>query len=281
MVALHTFQNDGFSFDVDDSGGDGEPVVLLHGFPQTRTSWRHVTPGLVEAGYRVLAPDQRGYSPAARPTRRRDYALPLLVGDILALADTAGAERFHVVGHDWGGAVAWGLAGSHPDRVATVTSLSTPHPRAMVASMVRSTQALHSWYMLALQLPKLPELVLGSRRMADRVRKRLIDSGLPADAAAESVELLRTGGARGAVNWYRALPFGSPKEAMQPVTVPTLYVYGGQDFALTRAAADLTGRHVTGPYTYEVLPDVGHWIPETAADTTTRLILSHLEAHPI
>jgi pimeloyl-ACP methyl ester carboxylesterase len=277
MVSLLTFQNDGLSFDVDDSGGDGDAVILLHGFPQTRTSWHKVTPTLVDAGYRVLAPDQRGYSPAARPPGRREYALHKLVGDIVALADTANADRFHVIGHDWGGAVAWALAATKPERIASVTSLSTPHGRAMAASLPRSTQLLRSWYAAAFQLPVLPELAIrqdGGKRM----RAQLVGSGLPEAQADESVELLTSGAARTTINWYRAIPFSAADTAGK-VTVPALYVYGAKDFALTRTAADLTGRYITGPYRYEVLEDVGHWIPEHP-ELLNPLLLAHLSAHP-
>ena len=277
---LRTFTHDRLTFDVDDTGGDGDVAVLLHGFPQTKASWADVAPALSAAGYRVLAPDQRGYSPGARPPRRRDYAMGHLVGDVLALADAAGAARFHVVGHDWGGAVAWALGATHPERLASLTSLSTPHPRAMVGSLVRSTQALRSWYMGLLQLPWLPERLIGSDAGARRFRAILVDSGLPEHHAEACMALLHGGGAHGAMSWYRAIPFGSP-QAAGDITVPTLYVYGAQDFALTRAAADLTGRHVTGPYRYEVLDGAGHWLPEAAAHEVSALLLDHLAAHPL
>lgn len=275
MTPLTRYEHAGLTFDVDDSGGEGDVVILLHGFPQSKSSWHRVAPVLAEAGYRVLAPDQRGYSPGARPRRRRDYALAHLVGDVVALADAAGAQRFHVVGHDWGGAVAWGLGASQPERVASLASLSTPHPRAMAASLVRSTQLLRSWYMLAFQVPALPERLLSR---GGRMRKELASSGLPPEQVEESVRLMAGGAARGALGWYRALPFGSPSLAAD-VTVPALYVYGAQDFALGRKAADLTGSHVTGPYRYEVLEDVGHWIPELG-DRLNPILLEHLAAHP-
>lgn len=279
MAPLLTFQHDGLSFDVDDSGGDGDVVMLLHGFPQTKASWRHVTPALVGAGYRVVAPDQRGYSPGARPRRRRDYSLDHMVGDALALADAAEASRFHVVGHDWGGAVAWGLGAAHADRVASLTSLTTPHGRALAGSMVRSTQLLRSWYMLAFQLPGLPERMLTTKG-GDRAREQLAKGGLTGASLDDSVELLTSGGARGALSWYRGAPF-SPRHLAAPVTVPSLYVYGTDDFALGRKAADLTSRYVTGPYRFEVLEGVGHWIPDDAADRVNPMLLEHLAAHPV
>ncbi|MEJ7585388.1 MAG: alpha/beta fold hydrolase, partial [Acidimicrobiales bacterium] len=128
---MKTFTNDGLTFEVSDRGPeDGPVVILLHGFPQTAECWAGVAPRLADAGLRVLAPNQRGYSPQARPTGRRAYLLNLLMGDVLALADSAGAERFHLVGHDWGAVVAWSVAAEHPERVASLTTLSVPHPRA-------------------------------------------------------------------------------------------------------------------------------------------------------
>src|SRR3954453_17931799 len=136
---MDEFTRGRLTFDVTDAGtADGDVVVLLHGYPENRTSWRAVTPLLTAAGYRVLSPDQRGYSPRARPKRRRDYRITELVEDIAALVDASGADKVHLVGHDWGGAVAWAFASLHPERLHTVSSLTTPHPRAMVASMVRS-----------------------------------------------------------------------------------------------------------------------------------------------
>ncbi|MFZ2548876.1 MAG: alpha/beta fold hydrolase [Candidatus Microthrix subdominans] len=274
-MALTSYRNDGLTFEVDDSGGESEAVVLLHGFPQTRTSWAGLTPHLVDAGYRVLAPDQRGYSPGARPRRRRDYGIGRLVGDVVALADVAGLERFHVVGHDWGGGAAWALAERHPERLLSLTSLSTPHPRAMVASMVRSNQALKSWYMLAFQLPWLPEAIIKSNRGGKRVRGALIDAGMTPNEADDRMELLRNGAARGALGWYRALPFAGRQES-HPTAVPTLYIYSTGDVALSRKAADLTENYVSGPYRYEVLEGVSHWIPDDAADMVAPMILEHL-----
>lgn len=278
-MALTSFRNDGLTFDLDDSGGDGEAVVLLHGFPQSRTCWSELTPHLVAAGYRVLAPDQRGYSPGARPTRRRDYAIDLLVGDVEALADAAELDRFHVVGHDWGGFLAWALAERRPDRLLSMTSLSTPHPRAMASAMLRSTQLLKSWYMGLFQLPWLPEAAIRSARGGRRIRDAFIDSGMSRSEADDRLAMLRDGAARGALGWYRALPFAGPPKG-GTVEVPALYVYSTDDVALGRKAADLTANHVVGPYRYEVLEGVSHWIPDVAADTVAPMILEHLAAYP-
>ncbi len=279
MTALRTFEHDGLVFDVDDSGGAGDLVVLLHGYPQTRRCWDRVTPVLVAAGYRVVAPDQRGYSPGARPGGRRDYALDRLVGDLIALADAAGADRFHVVGHDWGGAVAWAAAAWHPERLTTMTTLATPHFRALLWSMVSSGQLLRSWYMLFCQLPWLPEAAVAGDRAGAVFARTLVRSGLSEDRAREYVRFLQEGAAGPALNWYRAMPFNSPVR-LAPVTVPVLHLHGSADFALTRRSADLTGRYVEGEYRYQVLDGVSHWIPEEAADVALPLILEHLWTHP-
>lgn len=265
-------------FDVTDEGPvDGEVVVLLHGYPENRSSWLAVTPLLTAAGYRVLAPDQRGYSPRARPLRRRDYRITELVGDVLALVDASGAGRVHLVGHDWGGAVAWAFATLHPDRLKTVTSLTTPHPRAFLGSMLRSGQLLHSWYMLFYQLPWLPEQGY-TPRMEKTLRRTLAKTGLPEDAIDRYVTpLTEPEAARAAINWYRGLPLSKPLHGK--VTVPTLYVYATGDAFLGRKAADLTGDHIDAPYRYEVLDGMSHWLPEQAPDVVARLVLEHAGAH--
>ena len=222
---LRTFRHDGLTFDFQDSGGDGEPVVLLHGYPGNHRSWDRMAPALVAAGYRVLALDQRGYSPGARPRARRAYALDCVTGDLLALADAAGLDRFHVVGHDWGGAVAWATAAWHPDRLASITSLTTPHMRALLRSMGSSTQGLRSLYMVFCQLPWLPEASVTSGPGGRAFVRTLVTTGLSEARAEEYLRVLRSGAARYALHWYRAMPFNR-LDKLTPVAVPTLYVYG-------------------------------------------------------
>ena len=273
---METFTRDGLTFDVADSppsttttgvttgvttGAAGPGVVVcLHGFPQDARSFAAVTPRLTRAGLRVLAPDQRGYSPGARPTGRRAYALTELVDDVLALLDAAGARSAHVVGHDWGGAVAWALAAWHPARVSSLTVLSTPHPAALRRAAVRSSQALNSSYMAAFQLPAVPERLLlagGGRFLRESLRR----SGLPVHLAERYVERLREPGAlTAALSWYRAIPLGGPPVGR--VQVPVTYLHGWQDPFFSRAAVTGTGDHVVGPFRRRVL-DTGHWVPES------------------
>ena len=279
---MREFSRGGFTFDVTDSADGGGPadapvMVLLHGFPENRTSWLAMTPLLEAAGFRVLAPDQRGYSPRARPLRRRAYVMPELVADVLTLVDASGADKVHVVGHDWGGGVAWAFAHAHPDRLHTVTSLTTPHPRAMAKAMVVGTQALHSWYMAVFQLPFLPEAAITARG-GRNFKRGLVDAGLPEEAAERYAAPLRDRtAARAAVNWYRGLPLARAPKGK--VTVPAMYVYATGDRFLGRKAADLTADYVAAPYRYEVLEGRSHWLPEEAPDEVAQLVIEHARAH--
>lgn len=270
MGHLQQYHHDGLTFDVQDAGPqDGPPVVLLHGFPQDASAWDGVAGLLHGRGVRTLAPHQRGYSVGARPVRARAYALPWLVGDVLALLEAAGLERAHVVGHDWGGFVAWALAAWHPERVSAVTVLSTPHPAALRWAVRHAGQARRSWYVGAFQVPVLPELVLA--RMMDR--GALVRTGLPAQDAQRYARRLGTRQAlRGPVNWYRgARVRGTP--AVGTVAVPTTFAWGSKDPFLGRAAAERTSRHVRGDYRFVEL-DGGHWLPERRPDQVAQAVLS-------
>jgi pimeloyl-ACP methyl ester carboxylesterase len=164
---MERYRRGGLVFDVHDAGPpDGSVVVLLHGFPQRNDSWNAVIDRLAAQGYRCLAPNQRGYSPGARPSRRRDYRMSELVADIGALIDASGARRVHLVGHDWGAAVAWAAAAEMPERLATVSPISVPHPAAFIKSITTSRQGMASWYMYVFQLPRIPEWVLMRRNGA-------------------------------------------------------------------------------------------------------------------
>ena len=250
-------------------------MILLHGFPEDRECWSEIGASLTSAGYRVLAPDQRGYSPQARPAGRRSYASAELRADILALADTAGANRFDVVGHDWGGFVAWDLAARHPDRVNSCTSLSTPHPATIRDVGFRSPQLLRSWYMFFFQLPRIPEWVMRTAG-PDRLAQQMARDGLdPETAARYARRIVARGEITGPLNWYRALPF-SMREPVPDVAVPSLYVWSDGDRYLTRAAAEATARHVLSPYRFEILTGMSHWLPSGAPDRVAPLLLDHL-----
>jgi pimeloyl-ACP methyl ester carboxylesterase len=274
---METYSRVGLVFDVTDSGpDDGGIVVLLHGFPQNRHEWAGVTPRLTAAGYRVLAPDQRGYSPGARPAGRRAYVQSELVDDVVALIDAAGAQQVHVVGHDWGALVAWALTSRYPERVHTLTAVSVPHPKAFAWAMPRG-QALRSWYMAMFQLPGLPERLLPTRRGLTFIG----GAGLSAEQMNGYVEPLGRDGLTAALNWYRALPWSQREKGYaRRSTVPTTYVWSDGDTALGRAGAEATERFVSAPYRFAVLPGVSHWIADEAPDALADLVLDRISGSP-
>jgi pimeloyl-ACP methyl ester carboxylesterase len=262
-----------------DGPEDGELVVLLHGFPQTSASWRDQIAALAAAGYRALAPDQRGYSPRARPTELAAYAMPELVSDVIAFADALGAERFHLAGHDWGGAVAWQVAGRHPDRLHTLAAISTPHPEALLRAYhgdLGGDQAERSGYMTFFRQPDSQDRMLEND--AAIFRLLFAGSGMPEGREQPYIEALGTPQALGAaLNWYRAASVADA-EGLGPITTPTLYVWSTDDLALGREAAEATAQCVEGPYRFAVIEGVSHWVPEQAPDRLNRLLLDHISS---
>ena len=256
------FRRNGLELRAIDSGpADGEPVVLLHGFPQRTSSWNQVVPLLHVAGLRTLVLDQRGYCESARPRGRRAYRLSALIGDVTGLLDAAGLPDAHVVGHDWGAVVAWGLAAAQPERVRTLTAVSVPHPAAFLTAMVRSDQLLRSWYMGFFQLPLVPEKVLGSPGpLPERALARM--GMTPEMIERYRREMVESGAIPGGLGWYRALPFASPGATTARVQVPTTFVWSDRDPALGRGGAERTGDHVDADYRFVELRGVSHWIPD-------------------
>ena len=275
---MDQYFRDGLTFDVRDAGpADGEPVVWLDGFPQDARSFDRLAPVLHGAGLRTLAPDQRGYSPMARPRGRAAYRSRELVDDVLALLDAAGLDSAHVVGHDWGGALVWALGAWHADRVRTLTVLSVPHPGAMARALLTSDQALRSTYMGAFQAPVLPERLLLAAGGAP-LRRMLRQSGLPDHLADHYVRRMREPGAlTAALNWYRAIPWHA-RDPVGQVAVPTLHVWSTDDAFLGRAATEDTGRFCSASYRLEVLEGVPHWIPELAAERVGELVVAHVKS---
>ncbi len=279
---VHELAVGGHTFRARTAGPEEAPVVLLlHGFPQTSRCWTAELAALADAGYRAVAVDQRGYSPGARPGDPAAYAMPHLVDDVLGLVDALGGGPVHLVGHDFGGSVAWTVAGHHPDRVRTLTVASTPHPLAFVrayqagATGDSSDQNRRSGYMRAFR--ETPRGELEAQLLADGgAGLRLVFAGLPEAAVDAHVrDLSEPGALVAAIDWYRAMS-AKASAAVPPCAVPTLYVWGDGDPAIGRDAAVATADHVTGPYRFEVLEGVGHWIPELAPDRFTSLLLEHL-----
>ncbi|MCW2823635.1 MAG: alpha/beta hydrolase [Aeromicrobium sp.] len=260
------------TFDVRSSGPeDGDPIILLHGFPETSMSWLEVAPRLADAGFRVHAPDQRGYSPGARPTGVQAYDTGLLAADVIGLADALGLTTFHLVGHDWGSAVAWVVAAEHPDRVRTLTAVSLPHLAAYnrALSADPDQQAKAAYIGLFRQAGKAEELLLadGARRLT-----AMFGDAVPVGLVVRYVaHLAEPGALTAALNWYRAM---TPALADTPhVRVPTTFVWGTDDMAIGRAGAEACGDFVDADYRFIELAGVGHWVPEQAPDTLAEAII--------
>lgn len=255
----------------------GEAVVLLHGYPQSAESWRDTASWLGDEGYRAIAPSLRGYSPGANPRDPTSYAMAELIEDVLQIAGAEAVDRFHVVGHDWGGALAWMLAGAQPERLLSLTVLSTPHPAALRAALRSSTQMLRSGYMGLFRIPRIPETLLEFGGYAQLgIGARL--SGLPGPAwERDRAQLERVGGLRGPLNWYRGTARAMGRA--HRIAVPTLYVWGKHDLFLGGKAARLTENYVDGEYRFVEL-DAGHWLPDRNAEELHRLLGEHLGSHP-
>ena len=272
MDRITTFERAGLSFDVRDEGPvEGEVVVLLHGFPQLNTVWSKVAPLLHAAGYRTLAPNQRGYSAKARPSGRRPYRISEIADDVHALVDRIGTP-VHLVGHDWGAVAAWEAAGRHPDDLRSLVAVSIPHPAAYVRAALHG-QLLRSWYMAAFNLPAIPERIMTGRGWVGDGFTDLLH--MRPDARARYVaefrnDLDRT---RGALGWYRALPLQNMRGGRGDVTVPTTYIWSDRDPYASRAAAEACGRYVDAPYRFAVITGASHWLPDEEPRALAELIV--------
>jgi len=253
--------------------GSGTPVVLLHGWPDTGDLWRHQVPALTASGYRVVAPDLRGFGRSSKPTDLAAYAPPVLVGDLLGVLDTLEIDRAHLVGHDWGAAIAWMAAALAPGRVASITALSVGHPEALRSAGLRQREK--SWYMLLFQFAGIAERWLsddGFRNLRQWSAHPGIESVVErfTDPAALTASLAL----------YRAiLPPESLVEApapMPPVTVPAMGVWSSGDLALIEEGMTGSAAYVSGPWRYERIEDAGHWLQLDAPDKVNALLLDFL-----
>ena len=274
----------GLSFDAWIEGPpDGPLAILLHGFPQSRHSWRDQVAALAAAGFRAVAHDQRGYSPGARPDPAdlSNYAYDRLVGDVIEVAAACGREhgRFHLAGHDWGGQVAWGVADRHPDRIASPAILSRPHPSAFVEALLApdGDQKHRSRHHRAFLDPASARLL--TEDGARRLRRNLAGAGIPEPAIEDYAGVLGDPNAmEAALAWYRAQV--GLKADLGPIAAPTLYIWGDADETVGRAAAEGTARYVTGPYRFEILPGIGHFSTDQAGPRVSALLVEHFGRHP-
>ena len=258
--------------------GEGKPVVLLHGFPDSGRLWRHQVAALTGAGYRTVVPDQRGYGQSDKPTDVSAYSLPFLVADVIGMLDALSIERAHVVGHDWGAAGAWAVAIFAPDRVDHLVAMSVGHPSAFAAAGVEQRER-SSYMQLFVQEGVAEELLTRDNWSAFRAM-----SGHP-DIDAVIVDLERDGSLTPGLNWYRAnLPPGSSPAGDQaptvpnlgPVLVPTMGMWSSDDAALTEKQMIESGSFVQGPWRYERVDSAGHWLQLDRPEAVNALLLDFL-----
>jgi pimeloyl-ACP methyl ester carboxylesterase len=272
-------------FDTITAGAPNAPLaLLLHGFAESMHTWRAQVAALAAAGYRAIAPSQRGYSPGARPnvSDTANYRIDRLMDDAMAIATASGYgdARFHLVGHDWGGSIAWSLADRYPQRLASLTVLSRPHPNAFnrALQLPDGDQAHRSRHHKAFLEPDAADVVLADN--CKWLRERLAANGVPTASIEQHVGVLGNKAAmEAALAWYRAR--GAIRGPLGIIGVPTLYIWGDADDTVGRTAAEGTRDFVSAPYRFEVLPGVGHFAADQAPDRVNELLLQHLAAHPL
>nr|WP_087575698.1 alpha/beta hydrolase [Sphingomonas sp. CDS-1] len=275
MIETRCVSLNGLEFTVDIAGhGNEQTVLLLHGFPESRYMWHPQVEALSAAGFRVIAPDQRGYSTGARPAEQDSYRVELIVQDAADLMQALGIADFHLVGHDWGGQIAWLLASAHPDRIRTLSILSRPHPAAFARAMAEDPEqperSRHHRFL------KDPDAYARMRIDGLRpLREALETQHVPPEIAAVHIaKLAEPGGVEGAINWYRASGFTGAETPS--IDLPTLYIWGTEDATVGRYAAELTSDYVTGPFRFVTVAGAGHFIVDQCPDIVSNLLLDHI-----
>lgn len=256
--------------------GEGPAVLLLHGFPDSSHLWRHQISTLVDNGYRAVAPDLRGFGDSDRPPNVEDYSLMNVLSDLAMVLDALGIEKAHVVGHDWGAGTAWVFATFAPERTLSVTALSVGHPSSF--GQPRIEQLQRSWYMFMFQFEGVAEEWLSRDDWA--FARAWFGRNPEADKHIE--DLSRPGALTAGLNWYRAnIPPASwtaDRGRLPPIQVPAMGVWSSEDFALTEVQMKESEKFVDGPWRYEHIDGVGHWIPVEAAEKFNALLLEFLDS---
>jgi pimeloyl-ACP methyl ester carboxylesterase len=281
-IAIRYVKANGFEFRCREAGSEGEPVILLHGFPETSDQWSELIIELVGSGYRCLAPDQRGYGPGARPEAVDEYSLDRLASDVIGLADACGFERFHLVGHDWGAAVGWTVLRDHGQRVASWAALSVPHMASYGAAFELPEHRSHVGYIDSMLVPGKVEEEL-SRNGFEHLYQSWA-SFAPNKVLDYASVFTQPGALTASLNWYRA-NFANRAQrekafARFDVSVPTLTLWGNRDPFVGRPATAHEREFMRGPYRFMEL-DAGHWLMHEAAEVCRREIMAHVQAHPI
>jgi pimeloyl-ACP methyl ester carboxylesterase len=284
-----------------EGANDGEPVLLLHGFPQFSYEWRHQIKALATAGYRAVAPDLRGYNLSDKPEKVEDYAIGQLISDIGAFYQAFGWRKANIIAHDWGGGIAWAFVIYQPQLVSKYIAMDIPHPAAMAKAMQSGVQQLQrSWYMWFFQTPGAAEYAFGGENI-----DRFIDWVLlgkqegngdtitwgsgkhifsPEDIATYKQMLSQPGQLTAAINYYRAninpAQIIKPREnPFPPVQVPTMLIYGTQDFAFADSVWEDSAQYIAAPFKKVAIEGAGHWTPEEAPAEVNRHILEFLKSN--
>ena len=259
------------------AGGSGEPVILLHGFPETSHMWVDLLARLEAAGYRCMAPDQRGYSPGARPDGIQNYRYEDIASNVIALADAWGVDKFHLVGHDWGAGAGWSAVALYPERIVSWSALSVPHVGAFGRAIREDAdQAQRSTYVTFFQEPGVAEAALSANDFAGL---KNIWSASSEEERREYLSVFTQPGAlTGALNWYRGSGGIAPSDAFGDVETPTLLIWGNQDSAIGRAAVENSAQFMKGPYTFVEL-DAGHWLIQEKFEAVSGAIMAHLRTN--
>jgi pimeloyl-ACP methyl ester carboxylesterase len=261
---------------------DGPLALLLHGFPECWYSWRYQIPALTRAGYRVVAPDQRGYNLSDRPPGVRSYQIDTLTADLLALIHALGRERATLVAHDWGGAAAWRFAMDYPQAVDRLVVMNAPHPVAFAKALKSDrSQQLKSWYMFAFQVPWLPETLLSLSPPATAwlffrgtaVRRKAFSA---ADLEVMAVALAQPGAMRAMIHWYRAAFRYRPTRPVQAIEAPTLLLWAEDDVALGKPLTYGLERWVPNLKVHYI-PRCGHWVQNEAPAEVNERLLAFLQ----
>lgn len=261
---------------------DGQPVILLHGFPEFRYGWRNQIPALADAGYRVIVPDQRGYNLSDKPKGIKAYTVDKLAGDVLGLIDALGYERVNLIGHDWGAMVAWISAIRYPERLSKLGILNVPHPAVMINFLRRGDpeQLRRSWYIFAFQVPWLPEYYLRKNGWRNTMRvlrgSGKIHTFKDEDIAHYKEAWSKPGAMTAMVNWYRAALRHWPiTEGDLCVKTPTLMLWGMQDVALSHRMARLSVDYCAdGKLVF--FEDATHWVQHDEAEAVNQLLVEFL-----
>jgi epoxide hydrolase 4 len=271
----------GISFEVAAMGQGDRLALCLHGFPEHAYSWRHQMPLLASLGYRVWAPNLRGYGATDSPSEVTAYKTRTLVEDVIALIKASGAKEVLLMAHDWGGALAWSVALIAPELIQRLVILNLPHPACFARELRRPVQLAKSWYIFFFQIPGLPEFLLGlgdGRVIANTIRRT---SRNPARFPDEAIEVYRQnaarpGGLTAMINWYRAaLRYGGlgrmRKATIPTIKIPTLFLWGDADVALSIRTTRGTEKYVSD-LTFRVFYGVSHWIQQEAPDAVNGMI---------